>query len=330
MKFNLLLMLLILPAITFNVMAGSVSLTSSEQQKITDEAENWIDEMPDGLQDRLSDAVLHAMRGFYNEIAYFRNLSDTTDVKTFPVKVEDLNGTGNSDIKIRKYSPQNPRNKKLPLLIYFHGGGWSLGSVFSTEKFCSALAATGNVIVASVSYPLAPEKPFPAALISCEECVEFIFSKSKEWGSDVNLISLGGDGSGGNLALSVYQKLPDKLKVRSMVLYYPLIRTTGSLNVENKRKYGRGYGFDSRLWEAFTEAYKGKEIENEKILPPTLLIGAGRDIIVDQIREFSKDNMVTYIEFQGALHGFITDGHQTTAFKKSVELTSHFLVETKK
>lgn len=295
-----------------NVYSQSFNVSKQEKIKMTEEAENWIDDMPEGLQDKLSDAVAHAMRGFSAEADYFRISKDS--LKNIP-GIPGLQG---------KIFKGKEKTGKKPLLIYFHGGGWSLGSVESTAKFCQALANDGHVTVVSLEYPLAPENPYPAALDYCVAAVEKIVKNSKELGSDPSLISLGGDGAGGNLAFETYEKLPSSTKIRSLVLYYPLLQTTGALNPDTKRKYGRGYGFDSRLWEICVEAYQGHSTGYTKKLPPTLLISAGRDIVIDQQRSFAKKG-VTYVEFEGSLHGFITDGHQATAFNKAIELTDKFL-----
>lgn len=201
-----------------------------------------------------------------------------------------------------------------------------MGSPDNVERFCSALASEGNVTVVSVAYPLAPEHPYPVAGAGCAEVVEYISRHANEFGGKADNVSLGGDGAGGNLALQVYENLPEDIKIKSLVMYYPLIASEGELNSEDKRAYGRGYGFDSRLWEAFTEAYGGKDVNIQKGLPPTLLISAGRDIVVRQGKELAKkDSAITVVEFEGAIHGFITDNRQPTAFAKAVELTDTFL-----
>ena len=308
-------LLLVSAVMAFSAFAqAGYTVSKQEQSAMTEEAENWIDDMPDGIQDKLSDAVAHSLRGFFTEVESFRTPKDS---------LKNLPGFQGLQGKIYKGKSNKSKGKKS-LLIYFHGGGWTMGSVGYSDKFCSALANEGNVIVVSLEYPLAPEYTYPSALDYCVGAVEKIAAKAKDLGSDASLVSLGGDGAGGNLALATYEKLPANVKVRSLVLYYPLLQTTGQLNPDNKRKFGRGFGFDSRLWESFVEAYRGHETAYTKKLPPTLLISAGRDIIIDQERDFSKKG-INYVEFTGALHGFITDGHQRTAFKKAVELTERFL-----
>ena len=323
--------LLTVAALTIGAYAATAfTLTEKENAQITEEAEDWIDNMPAGLQDRLSDAVYHAMRGFNSEIESIRNYKDTSDFKQFPVIVAEIKGGGYQNIPMRVYVPVEKKLEVQPILIFFHGGGWSLGSLDSGEKFCRSLAALGNITVISVDYPLAPEHPYPASINVCNDAVKYIYANVKNWNSSSELVNLGGDGAGANLAIATFESLPVDIDIKSLVLYYPLIKTSGQLNAELKRKYGRGFGFDSRLWESFIEAYKGEELESKRSLPPTLLINAGRDIILDQSREFSSqsENIIS-VELKGALHGFISDGQQNTALKKSVEFTNDFIMSNK-
>lgn len=319
--------ILLLAALSINCFAFNYTLSKNEQKQILEEAENWIDGMPDGLNDRMSDAVQHAMHGFYSEIDYFRNAADTVGINKYPVTIKKINGGNNQDIGMHLYTASStPGNS--PLLIYFHGGGWSVGSLKTVDKFCRALAAKGNIKIVSVEYPLSPENPYPAAVNKCKEAVEFILTKNNEWKFDLNKVSLGGDGSGGNLSLVTFSHLSNKKAIKSIVLYYPLLQTSGSLDPASKREYGRGYGFDSRLWEAFVAAYKSPDYNYFDNLPPVLMISAGRDIIIQEEKDFAlSGNNITMVEFDGALHGFITDGHQMTAFKKAVEITDLFLIK---
>lgn len=309
------------------IILSSFTLSEKDKINIHNEAEDWIDDIPSGLQDRLSDAVSHAQRGFYNEINYFRNIPDTTSLQEYKVSFQDIKTGTHNDITARVYSPAN---KETCILIYFHGGGWSMGSIANTNKFCAALAATGDIKIYSIEYPLAPEYPYPYALNSCMDAVKTIW---ESLGKPLNL-SLAGDGAGGNLALETFLALRKNdapgVPINSIVTYYPLLKSSGELDSELKNKYGRNNGFDSRVWEAFVDAYKfsGDNLDSKEIpyLPNTLIISAGRDIVYGDALEFSKRNdNVKLIEFSDALHGFITDGHQPTAFRLAVSLTSSFL-----
>lgn len=307
------------------------NLTKEEAVKIYNEAENWIDDIPDGLQDRMADAVYHAKRGVTSELQYFRNYNIPISEDVKDISVIDTIAGPDSGIKIRIYS-QSYQSTQSPkqLLIYFHGGGWSLGSLNTSDNFCRNLVVRGGIVVVSVDYPLSPENPHPIAVKSALKAFDYIYKNAESFGTRNNLISLGGDGAGGSLALELFESLEENDRsgeVESIILYYPLFKFSNKSESNSMKTYGRGYGFDTRLWEAFLESY-GIMGMSEKMnsLPPVLLITAGRDIMIDDQKYFTLNNpTVNLIEFKDALHGFITDQHQNTAFEKAVDITNIFL-----
>ena len=147
-----------------------------------------------------------------------------------------------------------------------------------------------------------------------------------EWRCSPQRISIGGDSSGGNLALATAMYMEDselKDKIRSLVLFYPVLKSYPDKSASWKR-YSRGYGLDSRLMESFIEAYLNApadggpsvksdakeamvspaEASDEQIskLPPILIVGAERDILYDQGKEFAarlkgKGNDAEHITF---------------------------------
>lgn len=325
-----------------------------EQVKMLNEADDFIDDMADGLQDRQADAVYHSMRGMGGELATIRNIRNGATTPTAGVERMDINGDGSArGISMRLYRPEKRSKSSLPLLVYFHGGGWTIGSLNSCSEFCDALAATGDMMVLAVDYRLAPENPFPDGLNDCIGSVEYALSHAKEWGSSPELISVGGDSAGGNLALATVMDIAKrddmKVKLRSVVLIYPVTKVYNDKSASWK-EYSRGYGLDGRLMEAFNEAYlfgsKPTEsvIKNPKVspahatdtdlknLPPVLMISAQRDILYDQGKEFTArlkklGKSVDHVDFPGAIHTFATVKGQPTAFKKAVVLTAAFLKE---
>lgn len=335
--------------------------TEKERVKFLNEADDFIDDMAEGLQDRQSDAVLHAMRGQTGELVNIRNSRNGMPTLSDKVVRKDITGTGSArGVAMRLYVPKSAQGKnvKLPLLIYFHGGGWAFGSLNSCAAFCDALAATGSAMVLAVDYSLAPENPYPASLSDCVASLEYAVAHVKEWGGSADLISLGGDSAGGNLALAtaLYSQSNSKqLKVKSLVLFYPVVKAYTDKTASWK-DYSRGYGLNSRLMEAFNEAYLNKKtttaapdnsfgnkvMTNPYIspanatgaqiskLPPVLLIGAQRDILYDQGKTFAEKlkkagRSVDHITFDGAVHLFITVHGQPTAFNKAVTITAAFL-----
>ena len=236
-------------------------------------------------------------------------------------------------------------DKKLPILIYLHGGGWTIGSINSCSAYCNALASTEEVIVLAINYRLAPEFPFPFAIEDCINAYLLALEKAEAWGGDPSKISIGGDSSGGNLALATALQIKrDKLpKIKSLILFYPVVKAYADKS-SSWKKYGKKYGLNSDIMIAFNNAYTmGRNIaydplisiyhagENElKELPEILFVAAGKDILFDQGKAFCKKVTglgvkVERHEFKESCHLFITVKGQPTAFNKSVELTKQFL-----
>lgn len=330
--------------------------TEADKTAMLNEADDFIDDMADGLQDRQSDAVRHALRGQTAELLELRRSRNVAPEMPKSIDVEDIVGDGSArGIAMRLYRPKDREGEVLPLLVYLHGGGWTIGSLNSCASFCSALAESGKVMVLAVDYALAPEKVFPAGMLDCVGAVEYAMSHSEEWGSAPSMVSLGGDSSGANLALATSLYMDEekakngntgKESLQSLVLFYPVVKAYSDKSASWKR-YSRGYGLDGRLMEAFNEAYIGdgdsrnalispSDATDEQLrkLPPVLIINAERDILYDQGKEFSErirriGNDGEWIEFPGAVHLFITVKGQPTAFSKAAEIASAFIVAGK-
>lgn len=319
------------------------------------EADDFIDELPDGLQDRESDAVYHAMKGVGGELATWRQ-SSVDEKYTLSSKVDhkDIVGDGSArGLKMRLYTPKTKIKGACPLLVYFHGGGWVVGGVGRSARFCDALVEGGKIAVLEVGFALAPEHPFPEGLNDCLGAIDFAISKSREWGSAPDLVSVGGDSTGANLALAaaidpMFDKSNGKA-LRSVVLIYPVLKAYKDSS-SSWKEYSRGYGLDGRLMESFCEAYlngsnaRGNAAENPSVspfhatdaqlkqLPPVLIISAGRDILVDQGKIFSERLVklgkdAEQIVLPGAVHRFVTERGQSTAFNRAVILTDTFLAK---
>ena len=327
---------------------ASLLPTEKEKTAMAREADDFIDAINDGRQDRQADAILHAMRGQGGELAALRQSRNTPAKVSDNVTTQTIQGTGAArGVAMKLFRPKKATGKKLPLLVYFHGGGWTIGSINSCSRFCDALAATGKVMVLAVDYALAPEKPYPAGLMDCVAATEFAMANAVKWGSAPSLVSLGGDSSGGNLAISTAMYLDGGagkagakgvVKPKSLVLFYPVVKAYAD-NSASWKRYKRGYGLDRRLMETFNEAYLGggdskdplvspSEASAAKLskLPPILLVAAEKDILADQGKDFTaKVKGAQRIELPGTVHLFITVPGQETAFRKAVAVTSEFL-----
>lgn len=157
----------------------------------------------------------------------------------------------------------------------------------------------------------------------------------------ISRITLGGDSSGGNLALATALSEQCRGKIESLLLFYPVTKAfdDGSLSW---RKYGKGYGLDAEIMKAFNRAYTlNTDARSEAIsvglcsdealqaLPRTLLVTAERDILCDQGKELAErmGNKATRIEYTGTVHLFITVPGQDAAFAKAVRDAVSFITK---
>jgi acetyl esterase len=113
-----------------------------------------------------------------------------------------------SPVPIRIYAVQE--KLPLPVLVFFHGGGWVMCNLDTHDALCRDLCARGKCIVVSVDYRLAPEHPFPEPLDDCVASVRWVAEHIADYGGDATRMAIGGDSSGGNLAAATALRLRDE------------------------------------------------------------------------------------------------------------------------
>ncbi len=213
------------------------SLRGRAQSSVMMEKETcaFLQSLPAGLQKTQADAVRRAINGDCTALISVRNSRNTKPESKSEVVTKDIGGC------YRLYRPAGFDTIPLPVLIYLHGGGWCFGSINSCAHFCAELSYRAKIAVLAVEYPLAPEHAYPAALNACTEAVAFAFEHAGEYGFFPDRISIGGDSSGGNLALATALNLilaKDSHSCRmdsgtmcsslcSLVLFYPVTKSLG-------------------------------------------------------------------------------------------------------
>ncbi|MBN8441807.1 MAG: alpha/beta hydrolase [Thauera sp.] len=225
----------------------------------------------------------------------------------------------------RLYRPLGSRTgETLPLLIWFHGGGWCVGDVASHDVLCRELANASGCAVLSVDYRLAPEHPFPAGGDDARLAFDWSVAQADVLGVDPTRIALGGDSAGGNLSIVTALALREAggVQPRFLLLIYP---STEILSARPSRtRFDDGYFLDRGTLEWFfarylpngeTEDWRASPMRAASLagLPPMLLIGAEFDPLIDDCAAFAarvqaEGGDIEFEEVAGVIHGFFTLG----------------------
>lgn len=305
---------------------------SATQEQMRTECDRFLQQMPQGLQHRQSEAVRRAMKGQSEDLEKIRNGRNTTPTLPEGVRTTYIKPT------LCLFRPATDSPRPRPVLLYLHGGGWAFGSINSCARFCAEVALRAECCVVALNYRLAPEHPFPAPLNDCISAFRYLQQHAGEWGGDTARISIGGDSAGGNLALATALSVPS---VHSLIPIYPVTKVF-TAPTESWQKYHTGYGCDAELLESFNTAYAGNQHLHPlasvalttdsclRQLPPTLMISAGRDILLDQGKEWVQRMQklklpVKHHIYPTATHLFITVPGQPAAFEAAVQTVSKFM-----
>jgi acetyl esterase len=143
------------------------------------------------------------------------------------------------EIPIRVYRPDG--DGALPTLVFFHGGGFFVGSIDTHDDVCRAVAARSGWVVVSVDYRLAPEHPFPAASDDAFAALQWVAAHAGELGADPARLAVGGDSAGGNLAAVTALRARDEggPQLSLQVLIYPV--TDWAQDTSSMAANGSGY-----------------------------------------------------------------------------------------
>ncbi len=154
--------------------------------------------------------------------------------------VEDRHIPGpEGDTPVRIYRPRES-DTPLPVLIWYHGGGWVLGSLELADLTCRQMAVDADCVVVSVDYRLAPEHVFPAAIDDCVSAAQWVHGNATELEIDPQRIAVGGDSAGGNLAACVaFAAHQQGLSLVQQLLVYPVI----DADFERPSYWNNGEGF---------------------------------------------------------------------------------------
>ena len=224
------------------------------------------------------------------------------------------------EIPIRIYKPSNATD--LPMLLFYHGGGWVLGDIETHDCLCRSLANGSDCIVISVDYRLAPEYKFPAAPEDCYAALTWAASHGAALGGDPSRLAVGGESAGGNLSAAVALMARDRQgpKLCYQLLLYPVTDLT-ALETDSYHAFATGHGLERASMAWFIDHYLADPADAQTPyasplhapdlsgLAPAAVMTAGFDVLRDEgnayaARLAAAGVPVTHHCYGGFIHGF--------------------------
>jgi acetyl esterase len=240
------------------------------------------------------------------------------DVEDLTVPASD--GSDSASVPVRVYRPSD--HAPLPVVVYFHGGGWVIGDVATHDAFARTMAVMSGCMIVSVDYRLAPEHKYPAALDDCRVVTQWALRHADQIGGNPARVALLGDSAGGNLAAAVCLAARDRGQPlpRFQALVYPV--TDYRFDTPSYRENADGYLLSRDAMRWFWDQYlpdpaQGAEpyasplrAENLSGLPPALVITAGYDPLRDEGEAYARRLAeagvpVELARYPGMIHAFI-------------------------
>jgi len=224
------------------------------------------------------------------------------------------------EIAVRLYAPGGAGPH--PALVFYHGGGWVIGDLYTHDGVCRTLTNAAGCIVASVDYRLAPEAKYPVAAEDSYAALLWIVANAARLGIDPRRVAVGGDSAGGNLSAAV--ALMARERTGPALVYQALIYpvTNYDLDTPSYHENATGYVLTREAMRWFWRHYLAREEQGREPLaspllapnltglPPALVITAACDPLRDEGEAYAarlRDAgvLVTLTRYDGMFHGFV-------------------------
>jgi acetyl esterase len=226
------------------------------------------------------------------------------------------------DVRVRLYQHDHP---STGLVVYFHGGGFCVGSIGIMDHVARELAHCADATLVSVEYRLAPEHPFPEGLDDCEAVTRWAVANAARLGVSPERVAVAGESAGGNLATAVALRLRASggPSLAGQVLIYPSLDTSASTHRSREQFAGLVLARTTMDW--FWESYSaGRDLTTDPFavplhapslagLPPAIVMLAGCDPLRDGGRLYARRLQEDGVEveercYPGQPHGFVNFG----------------------
>jgi acetyl esterase len=247
----------------------------------------------------------------------------------------EIAGPGGA-LRVRAYRPLGSRaGDALPALVYFHGGGWTIGDLDTHDGLCRALANEARCAVVSVDYRLGPEHKFPAAVDDALAATRWVAAEGERLRVDPSRLAVGGDSAGGNLAavVAILARDAGGPPIAFQLLVYPA--TAMDASFPSHSELGEGHLLTRDVMDWFRDCYvRGPEDWRDwrcspllapdlSRLPPALVLTAEYDPLRDEGKAYA-DRLrgagvdVVYACYPGMIHAFMTMGKVMPAAQDAI------------
>jgi acetyl esterase len=251
---------------------------------------------------------------------------------------------GEGPRRARVYTPARDVGRGsgcAPGIVWFHAGGFVLGSLETHDGICGALAMRAGVVVLSVDYRLAPEHPFPAAVDDALAAARWVLGHGAAVGIDVSAVAVGGDSAGGNLAaVTAYCLRGAPRQPVFQLLVYPSLDAT--CREPSHRYFADGLVLTEQAVGWFLSHYLPNPglVTDPRVspllapdlsgLPPALLVTAGFDPLRDEGRAYAERMRlagvrVEHVCSQGSVHGYLATAGAIRESRRMLRLVAERL-----
>ncbi|MCD6078295.1 MAG: alpha/beta hydrolase fold-containing protein [Ramlibacter sp.] len=253
--------------------------------------------------------------------------------------VRDLEARGpDGPIPLRGYRPAGSSpDAMLPVLVYYHGGGWVIGDLDTHDVLCRQLCNLSGCAVIAVDYRLAPENRFPAAVDDAVAAARWVRAQAASLKVDASRMAVGGDSAGGNLAavVAIAAREAGDLPIAFQLLVYPA--TDQRRGWPSHTTNGQGYVLTKDSMDYYHDHYIPDPGQDQdwraspllhpdlSRLPPAFVLTAGYDPLRDEGLQYAHaltvaGNRATLVNFERQIHGFITMGRVIDEANVAVQL----------
>jgi acetyl esterase len=237
------------------------------------------------------------------------------------------------DLPVRVYTPEG--EPPFPVVVWFHGGGWVVGTLDTYDPLCRALAAATPAVVVSVDYRLAPEHRWPAAVEDAYAATLWASRHAAELGGAQHRLAVAGDSAGGNLAAVVALGARDRggPAIGFQLLVYPVLDAAG--DTASWAEYADGFYLTAAgmrwYWDHYLGGADGRAPDASPLraaffggLPPALVLVSDHDILRDEGEAYAArlreaGVAATARRVPGVVHGFLRWGAVTPAVDEAIQ-----------